>query len=419
MGTLQHCCRLCALVVPEDQQIRVDPDEPDDLSGNSLNVRLKIFLNLQISSQDFSRIVCTHCANSLEFCIQFVDRCRRLHNLIVNRSTDLDEIQSELVYRYPYLYHHNQNVTGSGLTSNNSAYTCLVHPEGGGFFGATNFGQHSEDHQRLDSNLSSVVLSNDKSTLTNLETTKSKSKEEHRQELGNVSAVDNVVVEVEPNDIFVGAEPKNQTTKRPSVTTNAKSGKADESTSCSIKKPVRKILPKTPISSIGGSQESGSLMAIKSSSNQQIMIPITLKTPCRNCGVVISASSVHDLRNHICPKEKNVQCTEEGCKKKFSSKTALKYHLKHYHNTEKDQKKKEDSVIKNVDDMQFSVQTASTSGKFVCTHAGCNKSYNVRSYLIEHERKHTGEKPYRCKNCYKNFFRILDLKKHQLLKVCE
>ena len=40
---------------------------------------------------------------------------------------------------------------------------------------------------------------------------------------------------------------------------------------------------------------------------QPIMIPITLKTPCRSCGVVISASSIHDLRNHICAKDKNIQ----------------------------------------------------------------------------------------------------------------
>ena len=28
---------------------------------------------------------------------------------------------------------------------------------------------------------------------------------------------------------------------------------------------------------------------------------------------------------------------------------------------------------------------------FVCPYAGCSKSYNVRTYLIQHERTHTGE----------------------------
>ena len=55
---------------------------------------------------------------------------------------------------------------------------------------------------------------------------------------------------------------------------------------------------------------------------------------------------------------------------------------------------------------------------YVCPYEGCNKSYNAKNYLVNHERLHTGERPYTCNNCGKGFSRVLDLKKHNLLKVC-
>jgi hypothetical protein len=124
MGSTKDCCRLCSLLVSEDQRLSLSFDNLGNESSDSLTTKLMLFLNLPIAgSGDFSNIVCTQCANSLEFCIQvdwrtmelkgqfkffvffqFVDRCRRLHNLFLNFPSDLESIQNELVMKYPALY---------------------------------------------------------------------------------------------------------------------------------------------------------------------------------------------------------------------------------------------------------------------------------------------------------------------------
>ena len=125
---------------------------------------------------------------------------------------------------------------------------------------------------------------------------------------------------------------------------------------------------------------------------------------------MISASNVQDLQHHVCPaKFKNVECTVKNCDKKFFTQLTLRYHLKHYHRIGvKEVAKKSKPVIENANDV---------NKKFSCDN--CGKKYKTKSYLEEHKRSaHTGERPFSCDNCSKGFTRILDLKKHQLLKVC-
>ena len=61
---------------------------------------------------------------------------------------------------------------------------------------------------------------------------------------------------------------------------------------------------------------------------------------------------------------------------------------------------------------------SSSSRQFVCSWPNCSKSYRTKSYLIEHRRIHTGDRPFTCSNCSRGFSRVTDVKKHQLLKVC-
>ena len=52
---------------------------------------------------------------------------------------------------------------------------------------------------------------------------------------------------------------------------------------------------------------------------------------------------------------------------------------------------------------------------FQCTgFPGCNMSFTRSEHLARHRRKHTGEKPFTCPTCSKNFSRLDNLRQHKL-----
>ncbi|KAF8629851.1 hypothetical protein AX15_003213 [Amanita polypyramis BW_CC] len=53
-----------------------------------------------------------------------------------------------------------------------------------------------------------------------------------------------------------------------------------------------------------------------------------------------------------------------------------------------------------------------TKKRYKCTFLGCEKAYTKPSRLSEHERTHTGERPFTCDACDKSYFRETHLQAH-------
>merc|ERR1719319_379156 len=132
---------------------------------------------------------------------------------------------------------------------------------------------------------------------------------------------------------------------------------------------------------------------------------------CDTCDIMLKGAK--SLRNHIsgkheekpfscdaCPgrkfakkelamhrwtkhRERNSQCNE--CGKKFISDYRLKEHFSRVH----------------LNNRQYS-----------CIYTGCNKSFFVPRELVNHERVHTGEKPFECEVCTSRFRKEDQLSRH-------
>ncbi|KAF9453973.1 hypothetical protein P691DRAFT_718388 [Macrolepiota fuliginosa MF-IS2] len=53
-----------------------------------------------------------------------------------------------------------------------------------------------------------------------------------------------------------------------------------------------------------------------------------------------------------------------------------------------------------------------TTKRYQCTSKGCGKAYSKPSRLAEHERSHTGERPFQCETCKKSYLRETHLHAH-------
>jgi hypothetical protein len=195
------------------------------------------------------------------------------------------------------------------------------------------------------------------------------------------------LIVVEPDSIFESAD--DSCSVSPSIRSSDKSGggadhkRKHPSDIIDLDKAtkVRRILPKVQQSAAAASAPSSLATQPKqqliniSSSSKQVMIPVTVKTTCKMCGVTIVASSMGELKNHVCSsREKNVVCPEEGCQMRFLIKSSLRYHLKHYHQKGVgggDQQPRRHDVRRDA-----KTEAIAEPRKFVCSFAGCPKGTN-------------------------------------------
>ncbi len=81
-----------------------------------------------------------------------------------------------------------------------------------------------------------------------------------------------------------------------------------------------------------------------------------------------------------------IPCTIPGCDKKFTRRNRLEMHLNAVH-----------SGLK----------------LFTCDHPNCGSAFSEKGNLMVHLRTHSGEKPYECKYCSRNFTSIGNRKDHE------
>ncbi|KAF8170334.1 hypothetical protein K438DRAFT_1909432 [Mycena galopus ATCC 62051] len=55
---------------------------------------------------------------------------------------------------------------------------------------------------------------------------------------------------------------------------------------------------------------------------------------------------------------------------------------------------------------------SNTKKRYKCTHTGCDKAYSKPSRLEEHERSHSGQRPFVCEKCSKSYLRETHLHAH-------
>ena len=140
-------CRLCL-----STSANASPSQSSSSSKNFVNLfdqndrphlvvdKLRQFVNLNIHPQDknyYSNRVCRSCVMNLDFCIQYVDRCRRINELML-QGENPDNIVATVTDHYPYLYKSSDNIMSNnmpGACQNENPQT--VPFQMGQFFGPT------------------------------------------------------------------------------------------------------------------------------------------------------------------------------------------------------------------------------------------------------------------------------------------
>jgi len=251
-------CRLCMSALSDSTTVTLFDQHQHP---HIVVEKLKQFVNLNVDPYDqLPQKVCQSCVVNLDFCIQFVDRCRRVANLMQiqgNTSNEggggdlqMDTLQTELNTHYPYLYGES-NMPPINPDRNPQS---VPFPQGS-FFGATQNQHHIMTQNSRVNTIDETYMTTQNNAVHNNKNKKCIRKILPKQMKENPDANNTIYSE---GDV-------------PGTTVLSKS--TSTAMSSNLKTHIH---------------------------NGQYMIPVTINTPCKRCNTMISASNVQDIQNHSC-----------------------------------------------------------------------------------------------------------------------